>query len=180
MTAVRGLREITGSDAEVLPTLERVLEQGGFQQRFDAATEWMKLTGRVDKVVPMLEWALGQSPDEPGMFIQQVGRPLAAVAPALARAMEENFDEPDWDVMWNLTCAMAELESAEPVAIAALCRSLTHESGRVSGAALKGLQKAGAAARSALPELRAMAARVTGESRKYVLDTIRAIEKPTN
>lgn len=180
MTAIRTLRDITGSDAEVLPALERVLELGQFRQRFDAAAEWMKLTGRVDKVVPMLAWALGQSPDEPGMFIQQVGRPLSAVAPALARAMEENFDEPDWDVMWNLTCAMSELESAEPVAIAALCKSLTHESGRVSGTALKGLQKAGPAARSALPELRSMAARVTGKSRADVLDTIRAIEKPAN
>jgi HEAT repeat protein len=109
MTAIRTLRDITGSDTEILPALERVLEQGKFQQRFDAAAEWMKLTGRVDQVIPMLEWALGESPDEPGMFIQQVGTPLVAVAPALARSMEDNFDEPDWDVMWNLTCAMAEL-----------------------------------------------------------------------
>lgn len=180
MTAIRTLRDITGSDAEVIPALESILENGGFQQCFDAAAEWMKLTGRVDKVVPMLEWALGESPDEPGMFIQEVGAPLAAVAPALARAMEENFDESDWDVMWNLTCAMVELESSEPVAIAALGRSLDHESGLVSGAALNGLQKARPAARSLLPKLRAMAEREKGKSRTLVEKTIRAIEKPTN
>jgi HEAT repeat protein len=177
--AVSVLWSMTHDSEACVPALERLLERDWFEAS-RALELLLQITGDDRYLVPMLERALEKSPDEPGMFIQEHGKRVAAIAPALARAMEENFDQPDWDVMWNLTCAMSELESAEPVAIVALCRSLTHESGRVSGAALKGLQKAGPAARSALPELRAMATHATEESRAYLLETIRAIEKPTN
>jgi HEAT repeat protein len=177
--AVRALWTITRDPEACVPALERLLDRDWFEasQSLELLTQ---IVGDDRYVVPMLERALEKSPDEPGMYIQEHGNKVAAVAPALARAMERNFDEGDWDVMWNLTCAMAGLESVEPVAIAALGRALEHESGRVAGAALNGLKRAGPAARSLLPKLRALAERVKGQERGFVEKTIRAIEKPTN
>jgi HEAT repeat protein len=179
LSAIAALRAITGSNAEVIPALEKVLEEGDFQQRFRAAGELLSITGRVDKVVPMLERALEQSPDEPGMFIQKIGVPLAAIAPALARAIERNFGERDWDVMWNLTCAMAALESSEPVAVAALTKALSHASDRVQYAAITGLGHAGSAAAAALPALKRIAAG-DGALAEAALEAIRAIGRRPN
>ncbi|HEV7607673.1 MAG TPA: HEAT repeat domain-containing protein [Steroidobacteraceae bacterium] len=179
LSAIEALHKITGSDAEVVPALERVLEEGAFHQRFQAARKILEMTGRVEKIVAMLERALQQSPDEPGMFIQEIGQPLAAVAPALARAIDENFGESDWDVMWNLTCAMAALQSAEPAAVTALSKALSHPSDRVQYAAIEGLAHAGPAARVALPALQRLAAQ-GAELAETARATIRAIEKRPN
>jgi HEAT repeat protein len=179
LSGITALRAITGSDAEVIPALEHVLEHGDFQQRFRAANELLRITGRFDRIIPMLERALEESPDEPGMFIQEIGRPLAVMAPALARAIEREFAEPDWDVMWNLACAMAALESSAPESVAALRKALTHESDRVQSAAIEGLMHAGPAARDALPELRKFAAG-KGALAKAARAAIHAIGQPTN
>jgi hypothetical protein len=71
------LRAITGNDAEVIAALERILDTGEFQQGFRAANELLALKQDPARLVPMLSRALEQSPDEPGMFIQEIGRPLA-------------------------------------------------------------------------------------------------------
>lgn len=175
---VTAYRAITGRTDECIPVLLRMLN-GELHQALAAGKLLLEITGDPAPLIPMLERALEKSPDEPGMFIQEIGRPLAAAAPVLARAMERNFAERDWDVMWNLTCAMAALESAAPEAVAALSKSLTHESDRVQYAAVGGLAHAGSAASDAMPVLKRFAAG-DGALAEAARETIRAIGKRPN
>lgn len=170
---------ITGRADSAVPRL-RLLLDADMHEALRAGKLLVSITGDGSLVVPMLERALECSPDEPAGFITEVGPPVAAVAPALARAIDENYDEPDWDVMWALTDAMAALQSPEPVAVTALCRSLSHRSGIVKGSALNGLKGAGPAARAALPVLRSLLDRGDREWMQAVRETIRAIEVRPN
>jgi hypothetical protein len=74
---------------------------------------------------------------------------------------------------------MTELQSAEPAAVDALCKSLTHQSERVQYAAIMGLAHAGSAARIALPGLRRFAAG-DGALAEIAREAIRAIEQRPN
>lgn len=178
--AISALRSISGDQAQVVSALESLLESGALHLRLWAGEELIKLRGVCTKVVAMLQRSLAQSPDETAGFITGVGPPLAALAAPLAQVMNERFDEPDFDLMWALTDAMASLQSTEPVAIEALRKALEHDSGIVKGSALKGLRTAGRAAAAALPDLRALLQGADVEYARALRDTIRAIEKPAN
>jgi HEAT repeat protein len=162
--------------AAAIPDLER-FATGDFALHVGGAL--LRIDGRKD-VLDVIARHLPEAPDEMAGVICEIGPAAAPLAGALARVIDARFDEPDWDLMWALSDALAAIESTEPVAIRALRKTLSHESGRIKGAALRGLRKAGPAARAALPDLRRLAGKMTGESRRMVRETIRAIERPTN
>jgi hypothetical protein len=162
--------------AEAVPILEK-LSSG--DEALRAGCALLKIDGRPG-VLKTLARQLPKSPDEIAGILCDLGPAGAPLAGALAKVVDANFDEPDWDLMWALSDALAAIESTEPIAVKALRKALSHESGRVKGSALRGLQKAGPAARAALPDLRRLEKKMTGESRRNVRETIAAIEKPAN
>lgn len=163
--------------ADMVPLLEP-LAQGNSLGALRAGGALLRIAGRRE-VLDKLAHQLPQSPDEVAGILCKIGPAAAPVANTLASVIDENFDEPDWDLMWALTDALAAIESPTAVAVRALRKSLSHESGRVKSAALRGLQQLGPAARAALPDLRLLANEGRGESRKYVRRAISAIEAPT-
>jgi hypothetical protein len=164
--------------ADIVPLLEPLAEEDSLDA-LRAGGALLRIAGRRE-VLRKLAKQIGESPDEVAGILCDIGPAAAPVAGALARVIDRRFDEPDWDLLWALTDALSAIESAEPVAIKALRKSLSHESGRVQGSALRGLAKLGPAARAALPDLRRLAAKSRGESRRQVERVIRAIEKPAN
>ena len=163
---------------DAIPILEP-LAKGDSDEALRAGGALLRIAGR-KAVLKKLEKRLPTSPDEIAGILCDIGPPAAPVATALARVIDDSFDEPDWDLMWALTDALAAIESPEAVAVKALRKALRHESGRVKGSALRGLAKVGPAARAALPDLRRLLGKMTGSSRKLVRATIVSIEKRTN
>jgi HEAT repeat protein len=163
---------------DMVPVLEE-LASGDSLEALRAGGALLRIDGRQD-VLGKLAKRLPESPDEIAGILCEMGPAAAPVAGVLAHVIDESFDEPDWDLMWALTDALAAIESPEPVAIRALRKSLSHESGRVKGSALNGLRKLGPAARAALPDLCKLLDGMSGESRQVVRETIRAIGKPAN
>jgi HEAT repeat protein len=164
--------------ADIVPLLEPLAE-GESLDALRAGGALLRIDGRRD-VLRKLAKQIARSPDEVAGVLCEIGAAAAPVAGALARVIDARFDEPDWDLMWALTDALAAIESAEPVAVKALRKALSHESGRVQGSALHGLAKLGPAARAALPDLRKLARKSGRASRQQVERVIRAIEKPAN
>ena len=173
------LHAVGGRAEAAVPRLRALLD-GDMHEALRAGKVLVTITGDGQSIVPMLERALEQSPDEPSMAIQEIGPPVAGVAAALARAIDENFDEPDWDVMWGLTSALSRVESPEPVAVNALAKSLSHPSGIVKGTALGGLEKLGPAARAALPALAAALKEGDADWKRSARAAIAAIERSPN
>ncbi len=163
---------------EMVPVLEKLASGDSFEA-LRAGGALLRIDGR-QEVLGKLAKRLPESPDEIAGIICEMGPAAAPLAGALAHVIDESFDEPDWDLMWALTDALAAIESPEPVAIEALRKALSHESGRVQGSALNGLRKLGPAARAALPDLRRLLGDMSGGSRQVVRESIRAIERPAN
>lgn len=182
VAAARALQAITGQGDQAMPVLRRMLDKPWIEAQA-AAKLLLELGEPPVSLAPMLQRALFQSPDEPCGFIVEMGDAAAslgsALAPGLAHAIDENFDESDWDVMWALTDALSALRSSAPEAVTALCRSLEHESDRVQLAAIRGLEAAGPAARAALPALKDLTGSVN-QAGKAARAAIRAIEAKTN
>jgi HEAT repeat protein len=179
LALAEALWRICGRADSAIPRLTSMLE-GDMHEALRAGTLLVSITGDGRSIVPMLERALEESPDEPCMAIQQIGPPVAGVAPALARAIDDNLEETDWDVMWGLASALACVESPEPVATQALVKSMTHPSGTVRAAALDGLRRLGPAARAALPALRAAMKDGDAAWKREVRAAIIAIERSPN
>jgi HEAT repeat protein len=162
--------------ADLVPLLEP-FAKGDSLEALRAGGALLRIAGRRE-VLGKLARQLPQAPDEVAGILCDIGPAAAPVAATLARVIDENFDEPDWDLMWALTDALAAIESPTPVAVRALRKSLSHESGRVKSSALQGLRKLGPAARAALPDLRSLAKEWRGESSRRVRQVISAIEAP--
>jgi hypothetical protein len=162
--------------ADLVPLLEPYAK-GDSLEALRAGGALLRIAGRRE-VLGKLARQLPRAPDEVAGILCDIGPAAAPVAATLARVINENFDEPDWDLMWALTDALAAIESPTPVAVRALRKSLSHESGRVKGSALQGLRKLGPAARAALPDLRSLAKQWRGESSRRVRQVISAIEAP--
>ena len=180
--AARALLAITGDRDQAIPVLRRMLEKPWAEAQA-AAKLLLELGEPAVSLAPMLQRALRESPDEPCGFICEMGDAATslggALAPDLARAIDENFDASDWDLMWALTDALSALRSSAPEVVTALCRSLEHESDRVQVAAIRGLEAAGPAARAALPALKELTGSVN-QAGKVARAAIRAIEAKTN
>jgi HEAT repeat protein len=177
--AVYALWEITGRAEKCIPALERLLER----RWFDASRAFELLSKMTDGdryVVPMLRHALPNSPDEAAGMICELGLKAAPLLPDLARAIEDNWDEPDWDLMWALVDALAALESSEPLAVATFAKLLTHGSPRVRCIAVQGLGEAGPAARPALEALGKLLEDDDKVVAKAARQAIREIARPAN
>jgi HEAT repeat protein len=168
-----------GPEAAVMVPKLEPLAKGDADDALIAGGALLRIAGRGD-VLKKLARRLPSSPDEIAGIICGIGPAAAPLAGTLARVIDDRFDEPDWDLMWALTDALAAIESPEAVAVKALRKALRHKSGRVQGCALRGLERLGPAARAALPDLRKLLGKSTGPSRKLVRETIDAIAKATN
>jgi HEAT repeat protein len=177
--AVEALWKITGDTAKCIPALERLLQRSWFtaSRSFELLS---KITDGRRYVVPMLRHAIPNSPDEAAGMICDLGPAAAPLLPDLARAIEENWDEPDWDLLWALSGALCALESSEPLAVSTLAKLLTHESPRVRYNAVEALRKSGPAARSAHGALRLAEGDEDREIAKAARAAIREIGKPAN
>lgn len=147
--AIAALWTLTGNAGKCITALEKLLERSWYDA--SRALELLsKITDGSRYVIPMLRHAIPDSPDEAAAKICELGPAAAALLPDLARAIESNWDEPDWDLMWALADALCAIESSEPLAVATLSRLLTHPSSRVRYIAVTSLGRAGPAARAAL------------------------------
>ncbi|HEY6124024.1 MAG TPA: HEAT repeat domain-containing protein [Steroidobacteraceae bacterium] len=177
--AVEALWKITGSSAKCVPALERLLERDWLDA--SRALELLsKMTDSRRYVIPMLRHALPDSPDEAAGMICDLGTAAAPLLPELARVIEEHWEEPDWDLMWALVDALYAIESSETLAVSTLGKLLTHPSPRVRVIAVKGLGRAGPAARAALGTLEKAVQDEDREVAKAARAAIREVGRPAN
>jgi len=164
--------------ADLVPLLEPLAADDSLEG-WRAGAALLRIDGRTDVLAPLAR-QLPASPDEIAGILCDIGAAAAPLAPVLARVIDESFDEPDWDLMWALTDALAAIESHADVGLRALRKALGHESGQVRASALRGLERLGPAARPALPDLKRLQRGVDAAARRRIDDAIRAIERPTN
>jgi HEAT repeat protein len=168
-----------GPDArDIVPLLEPLAE-GDSLDALQAGAALLRIDGRPD-VLRKLRRQLPRSPDEIAGILCGIGPAAAPVIGTLARVIDERFDEPDWDLLWALTDALAAIAVPDPITVRALRKALSHESGRVAGSALRGLGKLGPSARAALPDLRRLEREFSGASRRRVQHVIGLITAPAH